>query len=67
MTRTDEKEQIIQRLKVHMLMQRTLDWGCAKAIGAVTWDEDMSFSVWVEHYLKTMEELIREIEQWEFI
>ncbi|MGE7925040.1 phosphotransferase family protein [Viridibacillus arvi] len=60
--KTDKKEQIIQRLKVHMLMQRTLDWGCAKAIDAVTWDMNMSFSVWAEHYLKTLEEIIREIE-----
>ncbi|MFE6169515.1 phosphotransferase family protein [Viridibacillus arvi] len=58
----EDKEQIIQRLKVHMLMQRTLDWGCAKAIGKVTWDMSMSFSVWAEHYLKTLEEIIRGIE-----
>ncbi|MGE7919133.1 phosphotransferase family protein [Viridibacillus sp. NPDC093762] len=61
MISTDKKEHIIKRLKVHMLMQRTLDWGCAKAIGAVTWDANMSFSVWVERYLKTMEEIVREI------
>lgn len=59
---TDNKEQITERLKVHMLMQRILDWGCAKAIGAVTWDENMPFSVWAEQYMKTIDEIIREIE-----
>ncbi|MBK3496368.1 aminoglycoside phosphotransferase family protein [Viridibacillus sp. YIM B01967] len=53
-----EKGHIIQRLKVHMLQQRILDWGCAKAIGAVTWDDQKSFSAWVELYTKTIEDLI---------
>jgi len=39
-----------ERFKVHMLHQRILDWGCAKAINPVTWDKNLSFSQWAETY-----------------
>lgn len=44
------KEAIKQRINVHMLQQRTLDWGCAKAIGMVGWDNNLSFSSWAARY-----------------
>lgn len=46
----EEKETIIKRMKVHMLHQRVLDWGCAKAMNMVTWDENLPFYKWVESY-----------------
>ncbi|MBS4207317.1 aminoglycoside phosphotransferase family protein [Bacillus sp. FJAT-50079] len=45
-----EKEDLIKRMKVHMLHQRILDWGCAKAMNMVTWDDELLFSQWVEGY-----------------
>ncbi|WP_408011166.1 phosphotransferase [Pseudalkalibacillus sp. A8] len=53
-----EKEEYKQRLQVHMLHQRLLDWGCAKAIGKVTWDENLPFSDWAARYTDTVEMLI---------
>jgi hygromycin-B 7''-O-kinase len=47
---TENKEAFKERFKVHMLHQRVLDWGCAKAIGKVTWDNNLSFSAWAERY-----------------
>ncbi|MBB2482521.1 aminoglycoside phosphotransferase family protein [Bacillus sp. APMAM] len=44
------KEAVKNRLKIHMLQQRVLDWGCAKAINMVTWDPNLPFSQWVETY-----------------
>ncbi|WMT39660.1 hypothetical protein RE628_19960 [Paenibacillus sp. D2_2] len=46
--RIENKEAFKERFKVHMLHQRILDWGCAKAIGHVTWDDHLSFSEWAE-------------------
>ncbi|WP_269082978.1 hypothetical protein [Sporosarcina globispora] len=41
-----------------MLHQRILDWGCAKAIGMVMWDDDLPFSNWAAKYTDTVEGLI---------
>lgn len=41
-----EVADFIKRFSIHMLHQRVLDWGCAKAINNVTWDDRMSFSDW---------------------
>lgn len=46
----EDKENFNARFKVHMLHQRVLDWGCAKATGDVTWDDRLTFSEWVEKY-----------------
>lgn len=46
-------EAIKLRIKVHMLQQRVLDWGCAKAMDMVTWDDGLSFSDWVEYYIES--------------
>lgn len=48
--RSEAKEAFKERFKVHMLHQRVLDWGCAKAIDNVTWDNNLSFSEWAERY-----------------
>ncbi|MBE9916491.1 hypothetical protein G8C92_20950 [Paenibacillus donghaensis] len=40
----------VERFRVHMLHQRVLDWGCAKATHDVTWDQDMPFSTWAERF-----------------
>lgn len=47
------------RIRVHMLQQRILDWGCAKAMGMVTWDDDLSFSEWVEYYTESALRLVK--------
>ncbi|OPA78709.1 phosphotransferase [Paenibacillus selenitireducens] len=44
------KEAFLERFRIHMLHQRVLDWGCAKAINNVTWDKNLHFSQWVERY-----------------
>jgi hygromycin-B 7''-O-kinase len=46
-------EGLKHRIRVHMLQQRVLDWGCAKAMGKVTWDDKLRFSNWVEYYTET--------------
>lgn len=48
--RAANQEGFKERFKVHMLHQRILDWGCAKAINDVTWDDNLSFSQWAEAY-----------------
>ncbi|MGY5344808.1 aminoglycoside phosphotransferase family protein [Paenibacillus glucanolyticus] len=48
--RIESKEAFKERFKVHMLHQRVLDWGCAKAIDNVTWDHNLSFSEWAQRY-----------------
>ncbi len=53
-----EKEEYKQRLQVHMLHQRILDWGCAKAIRMVTWDDNLAFSDWAARYTDTLAKLI---------
>lgn len=55
---TEEKEAIKQRIRVHMLHQRVLDWGCAKAIGIVTWDNKLPFLNWVEYYTESVASLL---------
>ncbi len=40
----------VERLRVHLLMQRILDWGCAKATHTVSWDDQLSFSEWAKRY-----------------
>lgn len=51
------KEGFVDRFRVHMLHQRILDWGCAKAIGAVTWDPQLAFSEWAKDYVYAMDYL----------
>lgn len=45
------KDAFEERFRVHMLHQRVLDWGCAKAIRKVTWDPQLSFSQWAQPYV----------------
>lgn len=52
------KENGKKRLKVHMLHQRVLDWGNAKATKMVTWDDELSFSIWVKKYTDLAETLL---------
>ncbi|PYI53740.1 phosphotransferase family protein [Paenibacillus flagellatus] len=54
--RCEEKEAFAERLKVHMLHQRVLDWGCAKAIGRVDWDPALPFARWAERYTEAVAE-----------
>lgn len=54
----NDLENYKQRVKVHMLHQRILDWGCAKAMRMVTWDDNLPFSKWVEKYTETAAALI---------
>ncbi|MGM7682116.1 phosphotransferase family protein [Cytobacillus sp. Hm23] len=54
----EEKESYQQRIKVHMLQQNVLDWGCAKAMGMVTWKHDLSFSNWAQQYVEAVDDLI---------
>lgn len=46
------------RLMVHMLHQRVLDWGSAKATNRVTWDNEMPFSEWVKGYMDIVEKIL---------
>ncbi|WP_308420372.1 phosphotransferase family protein [Paenibacillus segetis] len=50
LNQTGQIEAYKERIRVHMLQQRILDWGCAKAMGMVSWDDEQSFSDWVEYY-----------------
>ncbi|MEK4358067.1 aminoglycoside phosphotransferase family protein [Paenibacillus sp. FSL M7-1455] len=52
MGRTNAGEAEIQRLKVHLLHQRVLDWGCAYATQSVTWDKRLSFSEWADRFVQ---------------
>ncbi len=54
----EEKGSVIKRIKVHMLHQRVLDWGCAKAMNMVTWDNSLPFFKWVESYTDSVVNLI---------
>jgi hygromycin-B 7''-O-kinase len=56
---TEAKEAFLERFRVHMLHQRVLDWGCAKAINNVTWDNNLSFSQWAERYTESAAVLLR--------
>ena len=55
---TNEKKFSKKRLYIHMLQQRVLDWGCAKAMNQVTWDSSLSFSEWVKSYTDSVAELL---------
>lgn len=48
--RCKDKKSFVARFKVHMLHQKVLEWGCAKAIGEITWNNETSFSDWAEKY-----------------
>jgi len=50
LTNADEAD--AQRLKVHLLHQRVLDWGCAYATRSVTWDKRLSFSEWANRFVQ---------------
>jgi hygromycin-B 7''-O-kinase len=50
---SETTEAFLERFRVHMLHQRVLDWGCAKAINNVTWDKDLSFAQWAQRYTES--------------
>ncbi|WP_025682449.1 phosphotransferase family protein [Paenibacillus maysiensis] len=39
-----------ERFRVHMLHQQILNWGCAKAMKQVTWDDKLSFADWARKF-----------------
>ncbi|WP_260412654.1 hypothetical protein [Alkalihalobacillus sp. TS-13] len=41
-----------------MLHQRILAWGCATAIGMVTWEDYLPFSDWAARYIDNGAKLI---------
>ena len=57
---TAEKELFVERLKIHMLHQRILDWGCAYATRQVTWDPVLPFYQWAEKYTDSLQELLEQ-------
>ncbi|MEK4146410.1 aminoglycoside phosphotransferase family protein [Robertmurraya sp. FSL W8-0741] len=56
--KVENREDIMKRLKVHMLHQRLLDWGSAKATKMVTWDDDLPFFMWVKTYTDLIENIV---------
>ncbi|WP_440115844.1 phosphotransferase family protein [Paenibacillus sp. QZ-Y1] len=46
------------RLRVHLLYQRILLWGEAKATGRVTWAEEMPFAQWAKQYIDSVVALL---------
>ncbi len=46
----ETKEGFIERFRVHMLYQQILNWGCAKAMKQVTWDDKLSFAEWAQKF-----------------
>lgn len=54
----EEKNSIRNRIKVHMLHQKTLDWGSAKATNTVTWDNALPFSEWAVTYTTAAEKIL---------
>lgn len=46
-----DKSFFAERFRVHMLHQCILNWGCAHAIGQVTWDPELPFSEWAKMYV----------------
>lgn len=50
----EKYEQFRSRLSVHLLYQRVLWWGEAKATGQVTWSEELPFSQWAEQDIATI-------------
>ena len=53
-----EQNDIKKRIKVHMLHQRVLDWGSAKATKMVTWDDDLPFHKWAAAYTDSAARLL---------
>ncbi|WP_025724290.1 phosphotransferase family protein [Paenibacillus polymyxa] len=45
------KEGFTERFRVHMLHQQVLNWGCAKAMKQVTWDDKLSFAAWAQKFM----------------
>ncbi|ALA41271.1 hypothetical protein ABE82_06935 [Paenibacillus peoriae] len=45
----EAKEGFTERFRVHMLHQQILNWGCAKAMKRVTWDNKLSFADWAQN------------------
>lgn len=50
-----------RRIKIHLLHQRILDWGNAKATDRGTWDDDLSFSEWAGSVLQFIDGFIGDI------
>ena len=55
----EDIETVIKRMNVHMLHQRVLDWGCAKAMNMVTWDNNLPFYKWMEFYTNSVVNLLK--------
>lgn len=55
----EDIETVIKRMNVHMLHQRILDWGCAKAMNMVTWDNNLPFYKWMEFYTNSVVNLLK--------
>ncbi|MNC77899.1 hypothetical protein D3C75_1299790 [compost metagenome] len=43
-----------ERLRIHLLYQRILVWGEAKATQQVTWDADLPFATWAQQYIDSV-------------
>ncbi|MFC4559767.1 aminoglycoside phosphotransferase family protein [Virgibacillus kekensis] len=54
---SNDQESFTERLKVHLLQQLVLDWGCAWATDNVTWNKKLSFSNWAKGYTDYIENL----------
>ncbi len=52
-----DKENFIERFRVHMLHQLILNWGCAHAINQVTWDKNISFLDWAKRYTEIVAQI----------
>ncbi|MBE0336949.1 phosphotransferase family protein [Paenibacillus sp. 23TSA30-6] len=46
----EDKKGFVERFRVHMLYQQILNWGCAKAMKQVTWDDKLSFADWARKF-----------------
>lgn len=46
------------RFRIHLLYQRILWWGEAKATGQVTWEDDLPFATWAEQYIEKVLSLL---------
>lgn len=53
-------QQFRARLSVHLLYQRILWWGEAKATGQVTWAADLPFAQWAEQSIDSILALLDE-------
>lgn len=50
--RSQHREGFAERFKVHMLHERILAWGLAKATDNVTWKESLPFREWAREYVE---------------